>query len=255
MQTLFIQQDAVLNLIDSVIKSELPISKLSVENLNKISDNIKADQDIKDIRDARNSSTGHPTKRRNESYHFVVRIKISKDSFQLHSYRPPDYKIDIKNISIKSLITKQKTCLSDKLDDVLKILEEENKLHKEKFKMEKLEKIFDSLSFYIGDVLIKERIEPRLMHLELIEDIMKNFEKSLKDRDIELNTYEPIGQIYIDLEYPMTELKKYFNFLLGNMNDSHINDKTADIFGWYINNRLSELEKHAKNIDREYSVE
>jgi hypothetical protein len=126
LQALFLQQDAVTNLCES----------LGLQN------NLTSHPKLKEIRDVRNDSIGHLIKRGNyKSYHFISRATITKSGFQLIS----DYgnnKTTFKDISVVDRIEEQREYLSEILKKVINVLKAEAKAHKEEFKMEKLEAVF-----------------------------------------------------------------------------------------------------------------
>ena len=242
LQALFLQQDAVTNLCES----------LGLKN------NLIANPKLKEIRDIRNDSIGHPTKRGNyKSYHFISRITIEKFGFQLIS----DYennKTTIRDISVIDLIKEQRKDLSEILKKVINDLQAEKKAHKEMFKMEKLEAVFpDTLSYYIGKIFENigkpDRAPLGQGNVKLVKKVMGKLKEALQKRGIELGTYDSINYVYDLLEYPITELEQYFDWLIAKKKP-RINDKTAYIFAYFISEHLSKLKESAKEIDDEYSI-
>jgi len=241
LQALFLQQDAATNLCES----------LGLPN------NLTSHPKLKEIRDIRNDSIGHPTKRGNyKSYHFIARGTITKLGFQLIS----DYKNNkttFRDISVIDLIKEQRKYLSEILKKVINVLKTEEKAHREKFKMEKLEAVFpDTFSYYIGKIFENigksEHAKLGLMHVKLVKEIMDKLKESLQKRGIEIDTYDSIKYLYELLEYPITELGLYFDRLIAEK-EPRINDKTAYIFAYFIREHLAQLKEIAKEIDDEYS--
>ena len=239
LQALFLQQHAVINLCESL----------------GFSDNITAHPKLKRIRNVRNDSTGHPTKRGNYgSYHFISRASMTKSGFQLMSVYKNN-KTTFENIPIIDLIKDQRTYLSKELKKIVDFLKIEEKKHKERFKMEKLENIFSS-RYHISKIF--EGIsKPKYavmseIHLQQIKDVMDKFKKSLQKRGIEIETYDSIKSLYELLEYPLKKLELYFKKLIKKEKPA-IDDKTAYIFADFIERHLSELKEIAKEIDTEYS--
>jgi len=241
-QALYLQQDAVKHLCESL----------------GLSNNLIANPKLKEIRDIRNDSIGHPTKRGNyKSYHFISRVSITKSGFQLIS----DYgnsKITFRNISVIDLIKEQREYLSKILiKKVINALKGEEKAHKERFKMEKLEDVFpETFSYYIEKIFENigklEHAKFGLMQVELVQEVMDKLKESLQKRGIEIDTYDSIKYLYELLEYPITELELYFDKLIVK-EKPRINDKTAYIFAYFIREQLSQLKEIAKEIDNEYS--
>jgi len=192
LQALFLQQDAVTNLCES----------LGLPN------NLTSHPKLKEIRDIRNDSIGHPTKRGNyQSYHFISRVTITNSGFQLIS----DYgnnKTTFKDISVIDLIKEQRKYLPEILKKVINVLKAEEKAHKDKFKMEKLEAVFPAtFSYYIDKIFESvgksEYAQLGLMHVELVKEVMDNLKESLQKRGIEIDTYDSIKYHYELLEYPI----------------------------------------------------
>lgn len=241
LQALFLQQDAVTNLCES----------LGLQN------NLIANPKLKDIRDIRNDSIGHPTKRGNyKSYHFISRVTIKKSGFQLIS-NYENSKTTVRDISVIDLIKEQREYLSEIFKKIINDLKAEEKAHKEKFKMEKLEAVFpDTFSYYIGKIFENigksDRAQLGLMHVKLVKGVMDKLKESLQKRGIEIGTYDSIKDLYELLEYPITELELYFNRLIAEK-EPRINDKTAYIFAYFIREHLSQLKEIVKEIDDEYS--
>ena len=241
-QALYLQQDAVKHLCESL----------------GLSNNLIANPKLKEIRDIRNDSIGHPTKRGNyKSYHFISRVTITKTEFQLVS-KHENSKTTSRDILIIDLIKEQRKYLSKILKKVIKVLKAEEKAHKEKFKMDKLEAIFpDTLSYYIEKIFENigklDHAELGLMHVKLVKEVMGKLKESLQKRGIEIDTYDSIKDLYELLEYPITELELYFD-RLKTEEELRINDKTAYIFAYFIREHLSKLKGIAKEIDSEYSI-
>ena len=241
LQALFLQQDAVTNLCESL---EFP-------------NNLIANSKLREIRDIRNDSIGHPTKRGNyNSYHFISRVTITKSGFQLIS----DYensKTIFRDILLIDLIKEQRKYLSKILKKIIKVLKAEEKTHKEKFKMEKLEAVFpNTLSYYIEKIFENigklDNAKLGLRHVKQVKKVMDKLKESLQKRGIEIDTYESIKYLYELLEYPIIELELYFDRSKAK-EEPRINDKTAYIFTCFIKGELCELKEIAKEIDDEYS--
>ena len=240
LQALFLQQDAVTNLCES----------LGLPN------NLTSYPKLKEIRDIRNDSIGHPTKRGNhKSYHFISRASITKTGFQLIS----DYgnnKTTFEDISVIDLIEEQRKYLSEILKKVINVLKAEERAHKEGFKMEKLEAVFIGLPYDIEKIFENigksDRAQLGLMQVKSVKKVMDKLKESLQKRGVEIDAYDSIKYFYTLLEYPITELKLYFDRLIAKK-EPRINDETAHIFAYFIRGQLSELKEIAKEIDDEYS--
>lgn len=252
LQALFLQQDAIRNLCES-----LGIPRL-IENYPR----------LQEVREIRNDSIGHPTKKdRNRgrkkkdqpifSYHHISRSSLSPKGFQLISYYS-NGKSEFKDVSIPDLITDQKKYVSEILLSIVDRLEQEEKAHKEKFRIEKLTSAFAPLH-YAFEKLYKVLLTGEIHHpiygesnLQQIKGTLDTFKNALARRGIELETYDPIKFVYKELGYPLNELEKFFQ----NAKESktlNIDEKTAYIFVFFVEKQIDELEEIAKEMDEEYS--
>jgi hypothetical protein len=217
---------------------------------------------LKDISEIRDDSIGHPTYRdrkkgRPISYHFISRPTLSPRGFQLLSFYC-DGKSEFKDISIPDLIKDQKKSASEILLTIIDTLEQEEKAHKEKFRIEKLTSAFAPLH-YAFEKLYKVLLTGEIHHpiygesnLQQIKGTLDTFKNALARRGIELETYDSIKFVYKELEYPLNELEKFFQ----NAKEGktlNIDEKTAYIFVFFVEKQIDELEEIAKEMDEEYS--
>ncbi|MFC1921556.1 hypothetical protein ACFLYQ_07520, partial [Chloroflexota bacterium] len=191
---------------------------------------------------------------------FIARNSLKSDLLKYMSVSGNETP-KFKDISIPDLITEQKTCLSEILNSVIIALEQREKAHKEKFKMEKLVSVFpDTLGYTFGKVsdLIKVSdgiIEGKypsplaLMNFHDIKQTLQNFREAIGKRGI---TYESINSVYGLLEYPLAELEVFFQNAQ-ERKELNINEKTAYIFVFFVDKQVDELKSIAKEIDENYS--
>lgn len=114
-------------------------------------------------------------------------------------------------------------------------------------KSNSLEEVFNNVDYFVEKMYGYGSYSGplRKVGLEMIEDKLNNLLKIFDDMKIDLNDHNKIKEIYNQLEYPICELKKYFNG-----DTSHMNDKDAEIFVWFVGDRLCELDKLSKDICR-----
>lgn len=245
LQAIYVQQDAVINFCESL----------------SLSTKLEEHPTLEKIRNKRNMSIGHPTKKgfkKPYSYHFISRTTITKYSFQILSYCGD--KMETEDISVVEIIDEQKKYLSEMLKKVVSVLKAEEKAHKEKFKMEKLASIFENnFTYHIGKIKesIVSKSKPKgfgKVDLKQIKRILDELKKNLKKRDIEIDTYDWIKDCYELLEYPIKELESYFDKVLAK-EEPMINDKTAYIFAYFIDKKMLELKEVIKEIDDYYAEE
>lgn len=236
LQTVFVQQDAVKNLWKAL----------------EIESNFELGDELEKIRNIRNESIGHPTKTFRNSCHFISRITMEKSGFQLLSYR--DNRMFFENINIIEIIEKQRNLLSDKLNIILESLKKEEKSHQDMFKMKNLEEAFHSTYTYhvsgvFESILSPEKRPVGIAHLEQVKNILDKLKKLLKERGIEIDTYDSIKMVYDELEYPIKELDDFFD---EKTEQNKVNDKTAYIIAFFVKEKIEELKSIIEEIDKEY---
>jgi len=248
LQAISLQQDAVNNLCKSL---EIPKTIYNYPRL-------------KEIRDIRIESIGHPTKKNKKegqrqppSYHFIARITLGHSGFQLlsaYSNGKPD---ESKYVSIPDIIADQRKDISDILTFVMGRLEQEEAAHKEKFRMEKLASLFPAtLDYHLGKVLecalTREHAALGEVNLQQIKQTLQDFRKALAKRGIGLETDDLIKHVYELLEYPLDELEEFFQSVKSR-EEFNISEKTAYIFAFFVEKKVAELRQIAKEIDEYYS--
>jgi hypothetical protein len=242
LQVLVVQQDAVRHLIASL---GLPAS---------VHDSLKG---IRDIREVRIESIGHPTEKRTNgghSYHFISRVTMHKEGFQLMSCRP-NKQFEFKNINIPGLIVKQRQAISGTLNQGLDELKKQEQAHKEKFKNESLAETLGKNQRYIVSKVWESIHSDQypasvgLMHIELIQESLESFKQALEKRDL-WGAYGSIKYIYEELQYPLSEVEKYFR----GEDVTASPRKRAEVNFFFIDKHLEELEQIAKEIDEDYNT-
>ena len=246
LQALFLQQDAAQNLCQAL---GMPVTLDEYPRL-------------KEIRETRTESIGHPTKRergkkgQRTSYHSITRMSLRPEGFDLLS-QYSDGRLESKKVSIPDLVTDQRHYVVDILERIVCKLEDEEAAHKEKFRMEKLTAVFPStLDYHLQKVLLctttGEDAALGEAHLQEIKGALDAFREALARRGIELDTYESIRDVYQSLEYPLGELQRFFDTVKAG-GRPHIDPRAADIFAWYVQRQVCELKKMAREIDQDYA--
>jgi hypothetical protein len=238
LQVLFVQQDAVAHLAEAL---DIPYS---------------ADPTITEIREVRNDSIGHPTKRgrgKGKAFNFISRISMSKNGFTLlTTYATDDTKFQ--DVNIPQLIESQRNILRTTLNGVIEKLKEEEMKHRDQFKDKKLADIFpQTLSYYfekIGESIHGSKSsEFGAIHVKIIAETVDRFKDALSERGI-LEAYDSISYELDLIEYPLGELRKFFE----NQEESKLNSKDAYIFTYFISKHIDSLIRMAKEIDEEYAA-
>src|SRR5699024_4027205 len=110
--------------------------------------------DIYLVREFRNDSIGHPTKRgKDKSFHFIARYSVSKGHFRLMSHYSKNNTSEFNDIDINELRAKQENSVIKILDTAIELMEKEYNDHKSKFANAKLSDLIPgTLSYSIGKV-------------------------------------------------------------------------------------------------------
>ena len=239
LQALFVQQDAVENLHEAL---NVPYTQ---------------DPSLRSIREIRNDSVGHPTKRSGgRSYNFIARITLESQGFQLRTIYRNSQPGCFRDVKVPELIATQRDVFMDVLSNVIKSLENEEMAHRRKFAGKKLADAFSSTSYPLSKIL-EVICNPKSAHAQLgevhVDQILKSieaFKVGLKDREI-LGAYEGVQYTLELVDYPLQELRTYFR----NRAETHINEKDAFIFADFAERQVQELQERAQELDEEYSQE
>ena len=240
LQALFLQQDAVRNLHEA-----LQIC-------------YKPDPLLVKIRELRNDSTGHPTKRgggEGKSFSFISRMSITKFGFQLMTIVPNQGRPMFRQVSLKSLIVTQHNQLEKALTALLQALQKEDMERREKFKSEKLEEVFLPLLPYYFEKVYESILgnhgwEYGAIHVSAIREIIMTFDAALQNRGI-AGAYPAVKHQINLLDYPLSQLAEYF----AHKGERRLNAKDAEIFTSFVQSEISKLREMALEIDEEYATE
>lgn len=240
LQALFIQQDAVENMCQA----------LQIE--------YALDPSLKDVREIRNDSVGHPTKRgagKGKAYNFISRSSLTTAGFNLMTTYPDGRPPLFRYISIPALMATQSDILKKALTEALDKLKRKEAEHRAKFRGERLQDVFPpALGYFfqkIGEAIHGDR-PPAFgaFHIGLVAEAVEGFKEKLRERGI-LEAYDSVLYLLRLIEYPIVELSAYF----GATGDSSLNEKSAYIFAFFLEKQIEELEGIAKEIDEDYTKE
>jgi hypothetical protein len=238
LQVMIVQQDAVKSLAQS-----LSINCQFTKNLNA-------------IRGIRSDSIGHPTKQREDKRlksNFIVRMGLSEKGFNLMTVYSDRRPYILRYIEIPSLITEQRSALEKILTKVVERLTDEEMVHKEQFRNEKLEEAFPpTLGYYFEKIFEATRGGNAFLlggpHLTFIAECLDQLEQLLKERGL-LGVYDSISY-HMDLaRYPLEELMRFFQ----EPASSKLNDKDAYIFASFLEAQINYIKGISAEIDDEYS--
>jgi len=242
LQILYVQQDAVFNLSNS----------LGIEK--KIADYPQLEK----IRDIRNRSTGHPTEKskpgdKTTSYNFITRVTMRHDRFELTSILKNGNQED-EDISIPDLIEMQQDNISKILSDIIEKLSKDERECKERFKMDKLTSCFpDSLDYVLSNVLLgtteAEYQRRGKASLPEIRQALQGYGDKLTKRRIN------IGECHLEygeIMYALRNLEEFYQ-AVEIKETPNISSETAYIFAFFLQNKVEELRTIAQEIDEDFS--
>jgi hypothetical protein len=241
MQALFLQQDALSDLIQAIHPTR-PIIQNDV---------------LKDIREARNISVGHPTRLKRKgalSTHGIVQNSMRKDGFDLLSY-PSEAGRIFNTIPVLALIAQQREETTRILSEVVEDLREQERVHRAKFKDTKLvdalrlvnyafEKIFEGLrpgryptlgSWAVGQ----------------LQQSLDDFSDLLKQRGLEIDSYDSIKYHCDEISHPLAELTKF----MSQQSSEVASAASAVVFATALQTHFDGLREFAREIDEEYASE
>ena len=175
LQILFVQQDAIKNIGEA----------LNID--------VNLDNELLEIRDIRNNSIGHPTKRgkgKSTSFNFIARVYLSHKNLTLMSVSPElGEPTRFLHYDIHSLIKKQRKSLLPLLNEIISKLEKEEMEHIEKFKGDKLADCFPATLNYHFQKVYESRwgnkpISVSKIDFNIINETLVEFKSKLIERDI-----------------------------------------------------------------------
>ena len=125
--------------------------------------------------------------------------------------------------------------------------------HRREFADQKLADAFPStLNYHLSKIheAIGESGDARLggINVDYILKCIEEFKIKLAEREI-LEAYEVLTYNLELVDYPLQELRKYFF----NPDQTHINDRDAKIFAYFVERQTQKLLNRAKDLDEEYS--
>ena len=233
LQALVLQQDAVRSLAEAL--------------------DLKYDPDpsLRDIREVRHASVGHPTKRLGQARaHFISRISMTKTGFQLLTVYPDHGPAQFKGVSIHGLIATQRSQLWAIMNQVVASLQREEAEHKTMFKDKKLAASFPATTDYYFEKIYEsiragKLFEYGLSHVKLIAEAVERFKSELAERG---GTYDSVEYHLGLVSYPLQELELY----IGSSGQAKLNERDAFIFAHFTQTQINTLRGMAAEIDESY---
>jgi len=234
LQTLFVQQDAVSNLSFSVFGSSIEF---------------KCDYSkLYEIRERRNDIIGHPTNRRNwESFHIIHRNSISPEWFEYVSYLEDE--TPIRYMDIRNALKVQSEYLLIILKNMKKKLEKEQKVHKLKFKKNKLASLSKIYHYHLGKLIdgVYSWYPLATQSLESLIGSYKKIKEGIVARYDDINALPWIENSVNKLDFLFSKISSYFD---GSWICEQIE---IYIFVEALGDELKLMEDMLKEIDEDFS--
>lgn len=241
MQALFLQQDA----LSDLVKAVHPTKKIQSNDV------------LKDIREARNASVGHPTRLKRPgslSVHGIVQNSMSKDGFSLLSYPSRDDDV-FQYVPVLALIEKQRVESERILTEVVNELREQEEIYRAQFRDTKLVATFHLVGYAFEKIFEGIRrdsvVNMSPWGIGHLQKVLDDFEGLLKQRGLQLDTYDTIKYLYEDISHPLAELTKFISGQPSEVRSA----KSAIVFAEALQGYFDRLRSLAKEIDEEYASE
>lgn len=252
-QSLYVQQDSVLNLCKSI---DIPECKKKTYFKTNHSD-------LYEIRQLRNKGIGHPSKDIAKNTHSML---VNGNSIELFSYTETG-EFSFTTYEIPDCIETQNQSLCKIIQQVIEKMKSMEQKHKDKYMQNKLRdyfppdpqycigKIFESINLI--DVKDQGESEPQRIGRETRISLAFSHSDTLIKAINQFNeefTKRGLDDVYVSIEiehskYPLEKLKKYFS----PTSESSIDSKDARAYADSAEKHILELVKHAKNLDSAYS--
>jgi len=199
MQALNIQQDAISNMNNA-------LSNIDIEFQNEY-------PSLYEIREHRNNSIGHPTKRGNDkSFHFISRGTIGKIKYTLASFFPKSGGVTkFEEINTLECIRVQGEILNNILQRAMEKLQSEFENHRTKFKGQRLSAlIIDGFHYEFSKLYenIGKNYPLVEMDFNLIRDAYEKIKNGIIERYFSLDSSPGINSVIQTLDYLFKRLEK-----------------------------------------------
>ncbi len=210
---------------------------------------------LKEIRDFRNASIGHPTKQDQKGkryYNYISRITMSKSGFDLLR-SSGDREHNFIHVNIKQACSDQLDGIIEAYRKITEKLEEIDKMHKEKFKTSPLNNVFHSAMGYFFEK-ISQGIHSHSYgdrefghrHVGLVKEAYEKFREAMSERN-ELSEYTNF-----DLNEYFHALNRLDDYLSGR--ETTMEEADARIYLSYLRHEHDHFVAIAKEIDDEYQT-
>lgn len=236
LQALVLQQDAINHMMESLFDRSI---------------NWKKDYPtIYKVRELRNNSIGHPTKRgNNKSFHFISRYSICRGSFQLMSHYSDTKTNAHTTINIQDLRTTQNESVITILEEVIELMKNEYEEHKKKFNGEKMINVTKDLGYPISKVYegIYNNYPLTQINFSEIQCAIDKIKKETEDRYQSISALPGLNEVIRKIDYILSKMSTWIN------ENNLLNNNDAEIFWDSFTDRLKELNEMLEEIDTEFT--
>jgi hypothetical protein len=237
LQALFLQQDAINHLSEALFDQSI---------------NWKDDYpDIHLIRELRNDSIGHPSKRGSDkSFHFIARYSISNGYFKLMSHYSDLNRHVFRDFKIQEIKEKQEKSIIIVLDKVIDIMEKEYETHKKNFSDKKLSDLTNGISYSISKVYegIYNSYPLAEMNFSIIKSTIDSIKTELEKRYGKLSALPGVEDVIRRIDYIIKRMDGWVN------ENNLLNNNDAEVFMDSFSDRFEELEEMLREIDEEFQI-
>ncbi len=235
LQAFFLQQDAINHLSEALFNKQI---------------DWKNDYpDIYHVRELRNDSIGHPTKRGSDkSFHFIARYSISNGMFRLMSYYSDLNKHLYRDVNIQELKEKQENSVIEILDNVIELMEKEYEEHKKQFTNNKISELTNGIGYSISKVYegIYNNYPLAEMNFSIIKTTINTIKKEIENRYGKFSALKGVEDVIRRIDHIIQRMDRWIN------ENNLLNNNDAEVFMDSFSDRFKELERMLIEIDDEF---
>lgn len=240
LQAMYVQQDAVFN-----IRKTLDTPRF----------NDQEEKNLLYIREIRNDTVGHPTKRSQKDIkhraNFLHRYDMSLTRFTLQkSHFEREIGDEFVEIEPLELIENQREIITKFLNFLISSLKDRVNKHRETFMDKKLANCFPHTYRYHISKIYEAREPDKFtfaaINFKTVVGYIEDFKQGIKERKLEKGLMG-LECTLDELKRPLQVLSEYFS------SKRTLEEGDVDIYVYYLNGKVTELVEMAKEIDKEFS--
>lgn len=222
---------------------------------------VKLPTDMRNIRNARAASVGHPIGRAEDGKvksYFIARHSFSKDGFTLMAISD-DSTVSTDQVDISDMIIKQREFVEHSMEDIVKMLNGDELAHRVRYRNCQLVNIFpSSLSYSLEKLREAARkygtsdvdIALASGHLQAVREAIDRFQSSLTER----GDWDGCVSAQREMGLARHALGRLFDFFQ-DLSRGAFEDADAYIFATFLESRLREARRIAEEFDKKYATD